>query len=275
MKARYVGVGRGCGAYTVPRNGKGDAYAYCKRCHSGAIGRHWTQERVVEAMLDWRRRYRAPLDAGAGGRGDAGLAPSLPGATGRRSGGRGDAGLAPSLPGATGRRSGGRGDAGLAPSLPGATGRRSGWSRRCWTGAVATGRHWTQERVVEAMLDWRRRYGRLPSSYDWSRTHARGRGGEALKRLTEGEWPAASVVSRVFGAWAAAGTAAGGNDRKEPTRWALSPVSALGSNSISLPTPRESTAKSVDLRGGKASLQQADLQAFSFCGMAFAHNSSR
>ena len=35
VKARYVGVCRGCGAYTQPRNGKGDAYAYCKRCHPG------------------------------------------------------------------------------------------------------------------------------------------------------------------------------------------------------------------------------------------------
>ena len=31
VKARYQGVCRGCGAYTQPRNGKGDAYAYCKR----------------------------------------------------------------------------------------------------------------------------------------------------------------------------------------------------------------------------------------------------
>ena len=37
VKARYVGVCRGCGAYTQPRNGKGDAYAYCKACHPGAI----------------------------------------------------------------------------------------------------------------------------------------------------------------------------------------------------------------------------------------------
>ena len=29
VKARYVGVCRGCGAYTQPRNGKVDAYAYC------------------------------------------------------------------------------------------------------------------------------------------------------------------------------------------------------------------------------------------------------
>jgi hypothetical protein len=43
VKARYVGVCRGCGAYTQPRNGKGDAYAYCKRCHLGAIERRWTR----------------------------------------------------------------------------------------------------------------------------------------------------------------------------------------------------------------------------------------
>ena len=29
VKARYRGVCRGCGAPTAPRNGKGDAYAYC------------------------------------------------------------------------------------------------------------------------------------------------------------------------------------------------------------------------------------------------------
>ena len=122
VKARYVGVCRGCGAYTQPRNGKGDAYAYCKACHPGAIERRWTRER--------------------GARGDA---------------------------------------------------------RR---GA--------------------RRYGRLPSSYDWSRTHARRRGGEALERLAEGEWPAASVVTRLFGSWAAARAAAwrgGASGRRgEPPR---------------------------------------------------------
>ena len=40
VKARYRGVCRGCGAPTAPRNGKGDAYAYCKRCHPGAIAEH-------------------------------------------------------------------------------------------------------------------------------------------------------------------------------------------------------------------------------------------
>ena len=48
VKARYKGVCRGCGAYTQPRNGKGDAYAYCKACHPGAIERHWPRARVIE-----------------------------------------------------------------------------------------------------------------------------------------------------------------------------------------------------------------------------------
>jgi hypothetical protein len=100
VKARYVGVCRGCGAYTQPRNGKGDACRYCKRCHPGAIQRKWTRGVVIAAMLEW------------------------------------------------------------------------------WT-----------------------RYGRLPSSYDWSRTHAKHRGGVALGRLNEREWPPASVVGPLFGSW--------------------------------------------------------------------------
>jgi AraC-like DNA-binding protein len=100
VKARYVGVCRGCGAYTQPRNGKGDAYAYCKACHPGAIERRWTRERVLDAMREWEARY-----------------------------------------------------------------------------------------------------GQLPSSYDWSRTHARRRGGRVLERLSEGDWPSASVVTDVCGGW--------------------------------------------------------------------------
>jgi hypothetical protein len=37
--------------------------------------------------------------------------------------------------------------------------------------------------VLEAMREWHDRYGELSSSYDWSRTHADRRGGEALKRI--------------------------------------------------------------------------------------------
>jgi len=56
VKARYRGLCRGCGAPTAPRNGKGDAYAYCKRCHPGAIAPQWTRERVRKAMRAWRAR---------------------------------------------------------------------------------------------------------------------------------------------------------------------------------------------------------------------------
>jgi AraC-like DNA-binding protein len=123
VKARYQGVCRGCGAYTQPRNGKGDAYAYCKTCHPGAIERRWTRERVLNAMRAWRARY-----------------------------------------------------------------------------------------------------GRLPSSCDWSRTHARRRGGEAFERLGGGDWPSASVVSGVYGSWDAARTTAANQvvqadeDRPSPER---------------------------------------------------------
>jgi hypothetical protein len=107
VKARYVGVCRGCGAYTQPRNGKGDAYRYCKQCNPGAIGPKWTGQLVIAAMLEWQRSY-----------------------------------------------------------------------------------------------------GGLPSSYDWSRTHARRRGGIAFERLRGGHWPSASVVSQLFGSWRAAREAA-------------------------------------------------------------------
>ena len=60
VKARYRGVCRGCGAPTSARNGKGDAYPYCKKCHPGAIAREWTSERVREAMRAWHARYGSP-----------------------------------------------------------------------------------------------------------------------------------------------------------------------------------------------------------------------
>jgi hypothetical protein len=57
IMARYQGLCRGCGAYTQPRNGKGDAYAYCKACHPGAIEPRWTRDRVLAAMRAWCIRY--------------------------------------------------------------------------------------------------------------------------------------------------------------------------------------------------------------------------
>ena len=103
VKARYRGYCRTCGADTSPRNGKGDAYLYCRRCRPGAAAPKWTRERVREAMRRWAQLYRAP-----------------------------------------------------------------------------------------------------PSSYDWSRTHARRRGERAVRRLQDGEWPAPATVSTLYGTWAAA-----------------------------------------------------------------------
>jgi AraC-like DNA-binding protein len=60
MKARYVGVCRGCGACTQPRNGKGDAYVYCKACHPGAIERRWTRELLLAAIREWLARHGQP-----------------------------------------------------------------------------------------------------------------------------------------------------------------------------------------------------------------------
>jgi AraC-like DNA-binding protein len=103
VKARYQGVCRGCGAPTQARNGKGDAYAYCKGCHPGAAARALTREAVRKAMQRWRSLHGAP-----------------------------------------------------------------------------------------------------PSSYDWSRTHARARGGEALARLSGEGWPAPATVIDLYGSWATA-----------------------------------------------------------------------
>ena len=81
-------------------------------------------------------------------------------------------------------------------------GRRHAYCKRCHPGAIAP--QWIRERVREAMRAWQARYGAAPTSYDWSRTHARRRGGEALTRLQAGEWPAPSTVTDLYGSWAAA-----------------------------------------------------------------------
>ncbi|MGO9751256.1 MAG: hypothetical protein ACLP8S_06880 [Solirubrobacteraceae bacterium] len=80
------------------------------------------------------------------------------------------------------------------------------YCKACHPGAIE--RRWTREQVLGAMREWRARYGCLPSSYDWSRTHARRRGGDALERLREGDWASASVVTEICGTWAEARTAA-------------------------------------------------------------------
>ena len=53
-------VGSSRGPTTQPRNGKGDAYQYCNRCHPGAAARRLTRERMCEAMRAWLERYGTP-----------------------------------------------------------------------------------------------------------------------------------------------------------------------------------------------------------------------
>jgi hypothetical protein len=76
------------------------------------------------------------------------------------------------------------------------------YCKRCHPGAIAPTR--TREWVRDAMRVWQARYGGPPSSTDWSRTHAHRRGGDALNRLRDGDWPPPSTVIDLYGTWAAA-----------------------------------------------------------------------
>ena len=82
------------------------------------------------------------------------------------------------------------------------------------------------------------------------------------------------VVTRLFGTWSAA-RAVAARRPEEMTREAASASSSFGSESISLPKPRESTAKTEDLRGGEPKPEPIDLQVLLIAPADFAHNSGR
>lgn len=85
------------------------------------------------------------------------------------------------------------------------SGNRPGASRsRCRRCAGAGSRRWDRQKVVTSILEWRRRYGRWPTSSDWHATRARERGGTAWARWSSGIWPPASTVTRVFGRFSSA-----------------------------------------------------------------------
>jgi hypothetical protein len=131
------------------------------------------------------------------------------------------------------------------------------WCKACHPGAIE--RRWTPELVLAAVRDWLGRYGRLPTSYDRSSTHARRRGGDALARLAQGEWPAASVVTRLFGTWSAARALAAQRAR-DMTREPALELTPFGQG-VHLPaeTPRIDR-KTEDLRGGELIPEPTDLQ---------------
>jgi len=96
------------------------------------------------------------------------------------------------------------GGCGAPTTARGGKGDAYGFCKSCHPGAIAPTRtrHW----VRGAMHEWRERYGRPPSSTDWSRTHARRRGGEALERFRARDWSAPSTVIDIYGSWRAAHT---------------------------------------------------------------------
>ena len=78
VKARYRGYCRTCGADTSPRNGKGDAYLYCRRCRPGAASASG------RASACARRCAAGPSSTGARRRRMTGRARTRAGAARRR-----------------------------------------------------------------------------------------------------------------------------------------------------------------------------------------------
>ena len=62
----------------------------------------------------------------------------------------------------------------------------------------------TREAVRGAHRFWHERFGFIASSADWSGTHARRSGGDALARYQSARWPSQSVIRRLYGSPAAA-----------------------------------------------------------------------
>jgi len=54
------------------------------------------------------------------------------------------------------------------------------------------------------MREWAELHERAPSSYDWSRPHARRCGAQATRGLERGDWPAPATVNTVYCSWGAA-----------------------------------------------------------------------
>jgi hypothetical protein len=94
---------------------------------------------------------------------------------------------------------------------PRRTGRNGTPSQRCSPCNRIASRHWTHDRVVEAMREFARRYGRQPTAMDWNvamaRTHGRA---DLVERFyADGCWPHYGSVQQRFGRWNDAIAAAG------------------------------------------------------------------
>jgi hypothetical protein len=66
------------------------------------------------------------------------------------------------------------------------------------------------EAIVDALIEWTRRYGDIPTMADWDPTRARRLGQEwRIARYYHGDWPSARTVAVHFGSFAKAAAAAG------------------------------------------------------------------
>ena len=77
-------------------------------------------------------------------------------------------------------------------------------SRHCQRCKPQSRARWTRETVRGAHRFWLERFGFIACSADWSGTHARRRGGDALERYRSARWPSQSVIRRLYGTPAAA-----------------------------------------------------------------------
>jgi hypothetical protein len=83
--------------------------------------------------------------------------------------------------------------------------------------------YWTRDRVLEAVREFARRYGRPPTAYEWNPAQARGLGKpEVADRFyADGCWPWQYTVFTTCGGWNAAIEAAGFDSRPAGHRLAM------------------------------------------------------
>ena len=113
-------------------------------------------------------------------------------------------------------------------------------SRHCQRCKPQSRARWTRETVRGAHRFWLERFGSIASSADWSGSHARRRGGKALKRYKSARWPSQSVIRRLYGTPAAARADA----FAEPRSSVLTPPPPRS------PTPRPQPPPGDDSRAG-------------------------
>jgi hypothetical protein len=116
---------------------------------------------------------------------------------------------------------------GRPTSGSGGPNRAAEWCQSC---AGERRRKWSDERVLEAILEWAELTGSPPTLADWSPAHASAGYQGAARYLSEpGRWPSASTVAARFGSLRAAIEAAGlrAPPRRAagaPPRWSLEAI---------------------------------------------------